>query len=91
MNLGDYDSTTSLAFIIKKAWAVALYGKGANVLEYARLAEIADKNGSAIYWLDKHGRYEERERFEKYAVSYLCKNKSKNISRESRSIGYSYR
>ncbi len=89
--LGDYESTNSLAYIIKNAWAVALYGRGANVFEYGRLAEIADKNGSPIYWLDKHGRYEERERFERYAVSYLCKNKSKNISRESRSFGYSYR
>lgn len=89
--LGDFDSPYSLAYKIKKAWARALFGRGADADDAGGLVEFANKNGSCTYRLNAHTYDAERERFDKFVVGYLCKEYSKHISPRRRSIGYSYR
>ncbi len=84
--LGDYSYSTSLAFKIKKAWASAL---GYDVEDVGQLTHFPRNN---VFKLDINSDSFDKDYDQFFdRAMYLCKQYSKRISADRRSIGYSYR
>lgn len=84
--LGVYDNPTSLAFKIKKSWASAL---GYDVEDVGQLTHFPSNN---VFKLDINSESFDKDYDQFFdRAMYLCKQYSKRISADRRSIGYSYR
>lgn len=84
--VGSYNSSTSLAYRIIKAWASAL---GIDIDDASGLVHFALKGEYQINTHDDNFEYEVDSLFER--ARYLCKFETKNINPQYRSFGYSYR